>query len=155
MMSLKYLGSVSKKCPSCGMATIKNEGCNKMTCSYCRQAWCWKCRQVIEGYDHFKESKCNMFDQEEINRWNALMWQNERAREVEMGQVMMQVRGNAPGARFCRCPVCGQENLREGRNNLMRCWSCNCHFCYSCKSWLRGRVGQHYIGQSACKQHGD
>eukprot|EP00879_Flechtneria_rotunda_P005743 GHRR01006044.1.p1 GENE.GHRR01006044.1~~GHRR01006044.1.p1 ORF type:complete len:829 (+),score=331.90 GHRR01006044.1:542-3028(+) len=91
MMSLKYLGSVSKKCPSCGMATIKNEGCNKMTCSYCRQAWCWKCRQVIEGYDHFKESKCNMFDQEEINRWNALMWQNERAREVEMGQVMMQV----------------------------------------------------------------
>jgi hypothetical protein len=45
-MSLKYLTSHSRKCPGCGMATIKNEGCNKMTCGYCRAAWCWKCQQV-------------------------------------------------------------------------------------------------------------
>ena len=45
-MSLKYLAGASRKCPGCGMATIKNEGCNKMTCGYCRAAWCWKCQQV-------------------------------------------------------------------------------------------------------------
>jgi hypothetical protein len=45
-MSLKYLTSHSRKCPACGMATIKNEGCNKITCGYCRAAWCWKCQQV-------------------------------------------------------------------------------------------------------------
>jgi hypothetical protein len=51
--------------------------------------------QVISGYDHFRESRCNMFDQEEINRWNAMMmWGGERAQEVEMGQVMLQVRPN-------------------------------------------------------------
>lgn len=155
-MSLKYLTSHSRKCPGCGMATIKNEGCNKMTCGYCRAAWCWKCQQVISGYDHFRESRCNMFDQEEINRWNAMMmWEGQRAQEVEMGQVLLQVRGNAPGVQLCRCPVCGQENLREGRNNLLRCWSCNCHFCYTCRQWLRGRVGQHFMGKKACKQHGD
>jgi hypothetical protein len=50
--------------------------------------------QVISGYGHFRESRCNMFDQEEINRWNAMMmWGGERAQEVEMGQVMLQVRG--------------------------------------------------------------
>jgi hypothetical protein len=46
LMSLKYLDSCSKKCPSCGVATIKNEGCNKMTCVYCSVPWCWKCGQV-------------------------------------------------------------------------------------------------------------
>jgi hypothetical protein len=48
--------------------------------------------QVISGYDHFRESRCNMFDQEEINRWNAMMmWEGQRAQEVEMGQVLLQV----------------------------------------------------------------
>jgi hypothetical protein len=51
----------------------------------------WLRQQVISGYDHFRESRCNMFDKEEIARWNALMWANERAREVEMGQAMIQV----------------------------------------------------------------
>eukprot|EP00878_Enallax_costatus_P040793 GHUV01047167.1.p1 GENE.GHUV01047167.1~~GHUV01047167.1.p1 ORF type:complete len:180 (+),score=13.17 GHUV01047167.1:1-540(+) len=46
LMNLKYLSNVSRKCPSCGMATIKNEGCNKMTCVYCGSNWCWKCQQV-------------------------------------------------------------------------------------------------------------
>jgi hypothetical protein len=41
-----------------------------------------------------------MFDQEEINRWNAMMmWGGERAQEVEMGQVMLQVGGGEGGWR--------------------------------------------------------
>lgn len=62
--------------------------------------------QVIEGYDHFRESRCNMFDQEEINRWNAMMWANERAREVEMGQFAMQV-GKDGSCQGCSLHVVG------------------------------------------------
>lgn len=32
--------------------------------------------------------------------------------------------------------------------------SCAQHFCAACRTVLRGRVGQHYIGARACKQHG-
>lgn len=104
---------------------------------------------------------CNLFDQEEIDRWHALLWGNERAQEVEAGHRAVLMGRNAAGgaaqarARLVRCPVCGQENLREGRVNLLRCWSCNQHFCVACRAWLRGKVGQHYLGTGACKQHGD
>lgn len=53
LMNLKYLNSNSRKCPSCGMATIKNEGCNKMTCVYCGSNWCWKCQQVCRRGNTF------------------------------------------------------------------------------------------------------
>jgi hypothetical protein len=110
--------------------------------------------QVIPGYEHFRAGGCQMFDQAEIDRWHAQLLQADRAREVEAGQAMVAMRGGLQGARLCRCPVCGQENLREGRNNLLRCWSCSSHWCFACGEWLRGRVGQHFIGARACKQHG-
>ncbi|KAF8064657.1 Rnf14 [Scenedesmus sp. PABB004] len=119
----------------------------------CRCRCCASAAQVIDnGYDHYKAEgegpgrRCPMFDPQEIARWNA-MWggPGERAREVEMGQALMRVRlqqAPAGGVRLCRCPVCGQENLRDGRNNLMRCWSCKSHFCYSCRAWLRAKRGR-------------
>jgi hypothetical protein len=45
-MNLKFIATASKACPVCGMATMKNEGCNKMSCTNCGKAWCWKCNQV-------------------------------------------------------------------------------------------------------------
>lgn len=48
-MNLRLIAEVSKSCPVCGMATIKNEGCNKMTCGNCNQHWCWKCKQVRDS----------------------------------------------------------------------------------------------------------
>lgn len=66
---------------------------------------------------------------------------------------MMQVLGGLAGAQLCRCPVCGQENARQARNNLLRCWACNSHFCAACRGWLRGKVMAHYAPGSACKQH--
>lgn len=47
-----------------------------------------------------------MFDQEEINRWNAMMmWGGERAQEVEAGQVMLQVRRRASANCVLLCVV--------------------------------------------------
>lgn len=45
-MNLKFIATSSKSCPVCGMATMKNEGCNKMSCTNCGKHWCWKCNQV-------------------------------------------------------------------------------------------------------------
>ena len=37
-----------KKCPYCQIVTLKNEGCNHMTCLYCRKNWCWLCNGLFE-----------------------------------------------------------------------------------------------------------
>lgn len=119
--------------------------------------------QAVQGYDHFRAPEgstnplCVLFDQAEIDRWHAMLFANERAAQVDVLHAgVIRARNNAgAAARLCRCPVCGQENLREGRNNLLRCWSCTSHFCYACRTWLRSKVGQHFVGAGACKQHGD
>lgn len=44
----------SKVCPNCGIATVKSEGCNHITCGACGAHWCWECgKHVPDGiYDH-------------------------------------------------------------------------------------------------------
>ena len=32
-----------KKCPYCQILTLKNGGCNHITCLYCGKNWCWLC----------------------------------------------------------------------------------------------------------------
>jgi len=40
-LELERMGT--KPCSYCGLATIKNRGCNHMTCVSCRGSWCWTC----------------------------------------------------------------------------------------------------------------
>lgn len=40
---------MAKRCPKCGMATQKDEGCNKMACGGCGAYWCWRCGKEIDG----------------------------------------------------------------------------------------------------------
>ncbi|KAI8607102.1 hypothetical protein BC830DRAFT_1087238 [Chytriomyces sp. MP71] len=45
-----------KRCPGCGIATAKNEGCNKMSCEICKTYWCFHCgRQLAKRrpYAHY------------------------------------------------------------------------------------------------------
>ena len=44
-----------------------------MTCIYCGTFFCWLCNKVVSGYDHFGAEGCQLFDEEEIRRWNE-MW---------------------------------------------------------------------------------
>lgn len=154
MMSLKLVSETSKNCPACGMAIEKTEGCNKMTCGYCGAFFCWQCLQVVDGYQHFHQGSCQMFEPEEIARWNAMMMDQRNVEVYErQRRVLVALRRDPDRLRRCRCPVCGQDNVKEGGNNLIRCWACTHHFCYLCRTWLRNKVGAHFSAASGCKQH--
>lgn len=153
LASLKVLKETSRPCPTCKFPIEKTEGCNKMTCTYCNSFWCWRCGEVITGYDHFKDNAhCALFEQAEIDRWNA-MFAAERVRDQQHAAARPLVRLMAPGVPVTHCPSCGQENVQVNRNNLVRCWACASHYCAACRKPLRGRVGQHFLGAGGCKQH--
>ncbi|XP_051960548.1 E3 ubiquitin-protein ligase RNF14-like [Xyrauchen texanus] len=65
-LSEKYVKNNCKQCPSCGANIQKDEGCNKMSCSSCRQNFCWICLKVLNNmnpYDHFNISNTPCFNQ--------------------------------------------------------------------------------------------
>ncbi|GLC57140.1 hypothetical protein PLESTB_001191700 [Pleodorina starrii] len=162
LKSLALLSSTTQQCPMCSMGVEKTEGCNKMTCAYCGAYFCWRCNKVISGYDHFQqtpggEGGCVLFEQQEIDRWNARWQAGGRAVEVEQRGAfvgMLLQHDREVQVRLCHCVVCGQRNIKEGGNNNIRCWSCNSHFCYLCRTWLRTKPGAHF-GPGRCRQHSD
>mmetsp|Transcript_27251 Transcript_27251/g.59541 ORF Transcript_27251/g.59541 Transcript_27251/m.59541 type:complete len:579 (-) Transcript_27251:897-2633(-) len=153
MQSLKLLEKTTKNCPSCHMGIEKTEGCNKMHCNYCSTYFCWRCREMNIGYDHFGAGKCSLFEQAEIDRWNRQFELGPRAQEVEAAafraRFMLEHHANA---RPALCPSCGQINVKENGNNNIRCWGCNSNFCALCRMRLGRKPGLHF-GPSGCKQH--
>ena len=66
-----------KKCPNCGVVTLKKGGCNHITCTYCNKNWCWLCKKLFQSVDeHYgnKNTKCynrmmgNLIDQDLCNK---------------------------------------------------------------------------------------
>jgi hypothetical protein len=49
---LKQKGEL-KFCPQCRAPCIKNNGCNKMLCTFCNVKWCWICKDSDIDYDHY------------------------------------------------------------------------------------------------------
>jgi hypothetical protein len=55
MLSLQMLYSDARSCPKCRMTISKTEGCNKVVCISCGQAFCFICgKAIIAGYSHFE-----------------------------------------------------------------------------------------------------
>lgn len=47
-----------KKCPQCGVLTIKNGGCDAMKCPRCKTKWCWACDKTskqLKAHRHRKD----------------------------------------------------------------------------------------------------
>lgn len=52
-----------QRCPHCNIRIEKNEGCNHMTCAFCKFEWCWLCGQTY-SYSHFDSTSlfgCPLF----------------------------------------------------------------------------------------------
>ena len=151
-MAQRYIDREGKQCPRCNTGVVKSEGCNKMTCGGCGCFFCYKCGKEVFGYEHFREGDCSLFDLDAIAAWEremnaAFVVQENRNRDAH-------VRGGE--VRQTRCPKCRQPNWKLERNNHVRCWSCNQHFCCACMRVVRRgqETRDHYgTGPGKCRQH--
>ncbi|KAG9465651.1 hypothetical protein GDO78_017963 [Eleutherodactylus coqui] len=56
--NIEWIKENAKPCPSCKVPIQKDEGCNKMTCSRCKQYFCWVCLKILptaNPYRHFED----------------------------------------------------------------------------------------------------
>lgn len=64
--SRDWLDENCKNCPRCGTNIQKADGCNKMTCTSCKQYFCWLCLGVLSRgnpYSHFNNTESPCFNQ--------------------------------------------------------------------------------------------
>ncbi|KAK7926315.1 hypothetical protein WMY93_008625 [Mugilogobius chulae] len=64
--SREWLSENCKSCPRCGTNIQKVDGCNKMTCTSCKQYFCWLCMGVLSRgnpYSHFNNPQSPCFNQ--------------------------------------------------------------------------------------------
>ncbi|XP_069827821.1 E3 ubiquitin-protein ligase RNF14-like [Dendropsophus ebraccatus] len=50
----EWIQENSKPCPSCKSPIQKIDGCNKMTCTACKQYFCWICLMILSQEDPYK-----------------------------------------------------------------------------------------------------
>ena len=55
IMNLQWKLDHSKPCPSCGIFINRDEGCNKVDCSFCGIEFCWGC------LGKFNNGKCSYY----------------------------------------------------------------------------------------------
>ncbi|XP_068449398.1 E3 ubiquitin-protein ligase RNF14-like [Clinocottus analis] len=64
-LSVDWMAFNSKNCPHCFCKIQKNGGCNVMTCSQCRQLFCWACLTRLPSHgpcNHFENGVCSQFN---------------------------------------------------------------------------------------------
>ncbi|KAL4659747.1 E3 ubiquitin-protein ligase RNF14 [Arapaima gigas] len=64
--SRDWLDENCKACPRCGTNIQKIDGCNKMTCTSCKQYFCWLCLSLLSRgnpYSHFNNASSPCYNQ--------------------------------------------------------------------------------------------
>ncbi|CAI5472641.1 unnamed protein product [Closterium sp. Yama58-4] len=156
VLSLKLVQESSVQCPVCSTAISRSEGCNKMICPTCNAFFCYRCRERIDGYDHFTNGNCVLFEAAEIEQWEMQMAAMAEARRrpqraaPPIGAPPVGADGRPLLAR--RCPNCRQINYKEGRNNDIHCRICRTRFCGMCNQIMRN---VYHFRPNGCRQHTD
>eukprot|EP01102_Stenamoeba_stenopodia_P009167 TRINITY_DN2691_c0_g1_i2.p2 TRINITY_DN2691_c0_g1~~TRINITY_DN2691_c0_g1_i2.p2 ORF type:complete len:133 (-),score=25.15 TRINITY_DN2691_c0_g1_i2:36-434(-) len=131
------------------MAIQKTEGCNKVKCSNCHVYLCYICGEQISGYEHFSNYEsggCGLWVDKIPSIAPALQQDNffvAQARRTLNPNYAIEAK---------KCPICRQENIKDGGNNHILCWACGCHWCWMCRQKVE-KTSQHFGPQYPCKQH--
>ncbi|CAH1793750.1 unnamed protein product [Owenia fusiformis] len=154
-LSKQTLKKISKPCPKCKVPIQKNLGCSLIHCTNCGAKMCYICGKNIsqKSYEHFGQS-CQLFTGDAYNIVAAPPIQQHNERDLEIREQLQ----NDPDAqqRMKLCPKCKQRNLKEKRNNHIKCWQCNSNFCYMCKTVIQGKIVEHFMNPlNTCQQHSD
>ncbi|EPS40224.1 hypothetical protein H072_5994 [Dactylellina haptotyla CBS 200.50] len=93
-----------RKCGNCGLAYVKESGCNKIICSRCSAMNCYLCSKVIKDYKHFndatrggKAGNCLLFDNTDERHRNEVQAAEEaaiakiRAENPEISEEEMRI----------------------------------------------------------------
>lgn len=160
VLAMKYVAQNAKRCPRCGTAIERSEGCNKMTCSNCGAFFCFLCGKEVDGYGHFQGGACMLFDLADLAEQN---WVRDLNLQLNEAAEFLQVapRGAQDVERLERwgrvkppiCPNCGHRSAKVGNNNHIRCWACTSSFCALCLKVLRKGDAATHFSPSGCKQH--
>ncbi|XP_048584299.1 E3 ubiquitin-protein ligase RNF14-like [Nematostella vectensis] len=145
ILAMKRCGTY-RSCPACKVVVEKTTGCDMMTCSQCRANFCWRCGNRISSYSHFSE--CNT---------SPPILRRMPPRGPSKGeQIEAEFKKNNPGAQlhYKNCGRCKQKNLKQQKNNFMRCWACKTQFCYQCGKTIENGI-KHFVAPSPCSQHSD
>ena len=50
----------------CGVIFMRGDACNKVSCPICHTKYCWVCKDIIKGYEHFDIGKCELYGEREV-----------------------------------------------------------------------------------------
>lgn len=153
-------GGNTKPCPVCRTGIEKASGCNKMHCTNCNVKFCWICLETVTDYSHFRVEEgqpatgCQgkLFEGTEMDMNVADQfggWIGDQARGAAQGRPLQ---GRRVTYKRSVCPNCKQMNLKEARQNHIRCWNCRKGYCYLCGQLTNSTK---HFGPKACPQHSD
>ena len=123
-----------KKCPYCQIVTLKNGGCNHITCLYCGKNWCWLCNELFETTEeHYGNIGSNCYNKmypnnenNENNRNNRLFRCSKCQNETDSYQFFSK-------CDHIICNNCFENNLLENNyliifpEKVMKCIITDCN----------------------------
>jgi len=115
-----------RTCPKCQRKFIKEDGCNKMTCS-CGATMCYLCRKPVKGYDHFSQkgsennnNKCPLYSNNDELHFTAIEQEAQRlqaealAKEPALADKLDPLKGLRPPSTKAKSPLHAVHRRRGG-----------------------------------------